>query len=232
MDTFEAKAVVSEEKQRRVNALSAAAGRGVSERVRKVAASMLLDINRFDGWVEERGGEEGFMRWLCAQVAEGCTLKGLSVEYSASYGLLWEFMSSVPERLERYYRAQKGVADAWVGEVVEIADDKGEDVAERKWRGQARMMVAGKYDRPRFGEREQAGVVIDMRDRKNPEELLAEVRALVGGNPVLAGKLAELGVGGMVEEVLAEVVEVGENSDAAAEFDEGSVEIDPNELPI
>lgn len=152
----------------------------------------LLDVERFDDWRKERGGDEELTRWVCAQVSGGCTLKTLCEHYVVEYGLLWEWLSSDPERLARYYRAQRGVADAFVSEVVPIADDESVDVGSRKVRTHARLAVSAKYDRERFGEREHGGVVIDMRDRRRPEELQAEIAALVAANPGLRLQLGRV----------------------------------------
>lgn len=162
-------------------------------RTAKRAAVLLLDYDTFDLWKMEAGGDEGLMYIVCAQVASGASLKAVCGEYGVDYGLTWTWLSEDEERLERYYRAQRGVADALVSETTEIANgalpdaiEGGKpDVFRDKLRTETNFKKAAKYDRARFGERD-AGIVLDMRDKRKPEEIVAEMRALAAANPGLA----------------------------------------------
>ena len=119
----------------------------------KKVGVLLLDVRRFDEWVEECGGEDSAVRFVCAQVASHVRLKDLAEHYGLDKGMLWAMLSESEERLGRYYRALKGVADEYVGEVVGLADSGGlEEVPVTKLQIDARMRVAEKYDAVRFGK--------------------------------------------------------------------------------
>lgn len=117
------------------------------------ASVMLLDQRRFDEVVEEKGGEEGFMRWFCAQVSGGVTARVVCESYGVEMGLLGAFLSEDGSRLERYYRAQEWAAEGLVGEALEEAWDDGLDVVRSKLRVDTNMRVAGKWNRARFGDK-------------------------------------------------------------------------------
>lgn len=153
MERSEAREIVKDEREERREALLKA--RDLPGKLGRRAAALFMDRERFEEWVEERGGDEGAIRWVCSQVSSEVRLKVICEQYGLEYGLLWEWMSREKERLERYYRAQVGVADAWVAEVVGIADGAdSESLAVDKWRGEARLKVGALYDRARFGAKE------------------------------------------------------------------------------
>lgn len=203
MDRSIAHEVVDSEREARRVALGDASK--LAGKVGRRASTLLLDIEHFDEWVASHGDEESMTRWLCAQVASGVTLRAMCEYYEIEYGLLWEWVSSDAERMGRYYRAQRGLADGMVGEVVGIADGGG-DVGRDKLRVDARLKVAGKYDRERFGEQRDGGVVIDMRDRKDPEALLAELRALTAANPALLDQLGMVPSDSLVSDVVVDAL--------------------------
>lgn len=160
---------IRREWREQVAAMVKASPRGkLGERV----TMMRREIDIFDDWVEETGGEARAEFFVCALVAARATLADVAEEYALHAGLLWAFMSETEERLGRYYRAQRGVADALVGEVVPLVDsvEAGEgggrgggggtsspDVPWRRLQAEMRLKVAGKYDRGRFGEDKQVG---------------------------------------------------------------------------
>lgn len=199
MDRSVAHELVDAERKARRGALSEASR--LAGKVGRRASTLLLDIEHFDEWVASHGDEETMTRWLCAQVASGVTLRAMCEYYEIEYGLLWEWISSDAERMGRYYRAQRGLADAFVSDVVPLADGDG-DVGRDKLRVDARLKVAGKYDRERFGEQRDGGVVIDMRDRKDPDALLAELRALTAANPALLEQMGMVPSDSLVSDVL------------------------------
>ncbi len=83
------------------------------------------------------------------------TLRTLCEHYVLDYGLLWAWVSETGDRLERYYAAQRGVADAYVAEAVEIADAA--DIATVKLHGLrvgTRFKMAEKLDPARFGTKD------------------------------------------------------------------------------
>lgn len=156
--------------------------RGGLERVRdrypngrsaRKATAILLDMDIWTDFLAEHGGDAGALFFVCAQVAEGVTLKEVCAHYVLSYGLVWSWLIEQPERLERYYAAQRGVADAFVAEVVPLVDQvapggegggrgggggsSSPDVPHRRLQAEMRLKVAGRYDRNRFGEKEIAG---------------------------------------------------------------------------
>jgi hypothetical protein len=153
MDRADALEAVKDERADRREVLRGA--RDLPGKLGRKASVLFLDRKRFEEWLEERGGDEGAIGFLCAQVASGVRLRVMCVHYGIEYGLLWEWMSRDAARLDRYYRAQVGLADDWVSEVVEIADGAdAETLAVDKWRGEARLKVAPFYDRARFGAKE------------------------------------------------------------------------------
>jgi len=80
-------------------------------------------------------------------------LKNWCIHYGIERGLLWSWISEKQERMDRYYRALKGVADEYVADVVGIADGADEDTTgTAKLQIDARLKVAEKFDQPRFGK--------------------------------------------------------------------------------
>lgn len=151
-----ARQAIAAEKAVRAESLKAVVDRNPNGRLARKASVLMLDQRIFDDWVEEKGGDEGATRLMCAQVSEGVTLRGLAAHYGFPRALLSEWIDRDPKRLERYYLAQRWLAEDYVGEVVPLADAATvEDLAVTKWQGQARMAVAGKYNRARFGEHTQ-----------------------------------------------------------------------------
>lgn len=153
-------AMVAEREARREgrSALSEMTTLHPNSRIARRSSALMLDVERFDDWVAEQGGDDGFMRWFCAQIAAGVPAKVLCQHYVVDDGLLGEYLTAEPSRMERYYRAQRWVADGFVAEAVGIADEDNPDVVRDKLRVDTRLKVAGKLDRQRFGEEKQAGV--------------------------------------------------------------------------
>lgn len=141
------------------------------------ARALLLDLERMEEFESDHGGAGGAIWFVCAQVANGQTLREFCVGESLQYGVVWAWMTDTdyPERLERYYLAQRGVADAYVAEVVPLVDSElsgaegggrgggggssSPDVPHRRLQAEMRLKVAGKYDRRRFGEEKEVGAV-------------------------------------------------------------------------
>lgn len=135
--------------------LSAAVGD--RSKLGKKAGVLLLELDVLDDKIEDCGGEEGLLLMVCAQVASGVTLKEWSTHYGIEYGLVWSWLSESGERLERYYRALRGVAEAEVGETLHIADSsKPERASVDKARVDVRFRRAKFYARDRFGDSEAA----------------------------------------------------------------------------
>lgn len=148
-------AMVAERQARREAMGVVSGGRG---RLSRKVGVLLLDRRVFDDWVEERGGVEGFMKWFCAQVASGVGVREMCEHYGQEVGLLGEFLTEVPGRLERYYRAQQWVAEGLVEDTLEIAWSDSPDVVRDKLKVDTHFRVAGKWNRGRFGEDKQVGV--------------------------------------------------------------------------
>lgn len=115
--------------------------------------TLLLDRSRFAEFLAEQTTPEfDVLTFICAQVASGVSLKVLSEHYVVDYGLLWAWLTDETERLERYELAQRGVAEYYVSEAPEIADDVEGDVARDKLRIDTRFRVAKSWNKARYGE--------------------------------------------------------------------------------
>lgn len=183
-DRREAKAILEGKKNaRRESArLAQLADRGLGRKLSAKASAVMVDESLMDELVLEKGGDERFLRWLCVQVAEGVTLRDISRDYCVQYGLLWDFLSSDSGRLERYYRAQRGLADAEVAETLGLADSADvEDVSVKKLQIETRFRRGGKYDRQRFGE----SVQVDVKQTVDVRVALQEARSRVEGRRVI-----------------------------------------------
>ena len=89
----------------------------------------MLDTRSFREWVAERNqnaqtddDDKGAMSFICAQLVGGTTLKAISDHYLVEFGLLYDFAYQTPERVERIARAERGQAEFYAGENIEIAD--------------------------------------------------------------------------------------------------------------
>ena len=122
-------------------------------RLSRKAVVMLMGEERFVELVEDKGGEEGFMRFLCAQVSSGVSGRVVCEHYGVEYGLLGSWLSEDGGRLERYYRAQSWAAEGLVEGALDEAWGDGMDVVRSKLRVDTNMRVAGKWNRARFGEK-------------------------------------------------------------------------------
>lgn len=174
----EAIGVEREHRQRGLDALKAATIWNPRSKVARRSSALMLDQRRFDEWVVEKGGvriagaglEElkaanvlGFMDWFCGQVASRVTTRVLCEHYMVEEGLLGAFLSEDEARLERYYRAQKWVAEGLVEDTLEIAHGDG-DVGERKLQVDTHMRVAKVWNKPRFGDSVEVKVThVDVR---------------------------------------------------------------------
>ncbi len=119
------------------------------------ASALMLDVARFDDWVLEQGGVAEFERWFFAQVSSGVTAKALCEHYVVDLGLVGEWLTADSARLERYHRAQRWVADGYIAETVEMADQGDPDnVPHSKLTIDTRFRYAEKMDPVRFGKQE------------------------------------------------------------------------------
>lgn len=155
--------------------LSLASKLSPTSKLAKKAGVLLLDLDIFDDRVAEAGGEEELVFVICAQVASGCTLTQWCEHYVVQRGLVWAFLTETPERYERYCRALEGIADAYVAETIEIADDasrdtiegpRGGEVLDTEWMARSKLRVdtrfklAAKYDKKRFGDDKSTNVAV------------------------------------------------------------------------
>ena len=130
-----------------------------SSKLARKASVLMLDYESLDDRIGECGGEENLVFMLCAQVASGVSLKVWCEHYGVDRGLVWALLSENKEWLDRYYRAQEGMADEYVGEVVQIADSAdNETIQTDKLRIDTRFKVAAKYAGGRFGENRKVEV--------------------------------------------------------------------------
>lgn len=190
----EAYDVVRQERRRvkhaRKEVLKATAEANPNGGIARDARALLREHEALERFIADSGGVQDVMRWLSIEVARGVALTELAKKASVDYGVLWLWLSDDPERLGRYDLARRGQADAFMSEVVPIADGKLKapgvySDGARKWRGQARLAVAAKLDRDRFGDRDGPLVNFDMRDRVKPEDLMAQLAAMEAANPML-----------------------------------------------
>jgi len=130
-----------------------------TSKLARKASVLMLDYESLDDRIAECGGEENLVFMLCAQVASGVSLKVWCEHYGVDRGLVWALLSENKEWLDRYYRAQEGMADEYVGEVVGIADGSSvEDIQVDTLRIDTRVKVAAKYAGGRFGENRKVEV--------------------------------------------------------------------------
>ena len=160
-------AVLSEREERRA-VLKRMVDLSPNTKLGRKAGVLLIDVEILDDRIKECGGDVGMERVLFAQVASGVRLKEWAEHYSIERGLLWAWISETDDRLQKYYRALRGVADEYVSEVVTIADGSdNESVKVDEFRAAMRLKVAEKYDQPRFGKQTKVTheVVGDLGDR-------------------------------------------------------------------
>jgi len=119
-------------------------------------ASVIFDV--FGDFAERRrewGTEDEALQFLLAQVASGVSLKVLCDHYGLQYGAVVAWFLEEKYRFEAYECALRAVADGYYGEIVDIADGANPDTVQLAGlQIKARDMVAKKYDRARFGDRE------------------------------------------------------------------------------
>ena len=163
-----------------------------NSKLKKKADVLLLDMRILDDLVGEAGSEENLVFIICAQVASGVPLGGWCAHYMVQRGLVWALLSEREEWLQRYYRAQEGMADEYVSEIVPIADAA--TIEDHKVAGlqiNARKSTAEFYHPTRFGTakaaREQTvGMVIDAGLAFAASELLARIARPVVTERVVA----------------------------------------------
>jgi hypothetical protein len=100
-----------------------------------------------------RKGEDGFLVEIVHEVLCGRRLIEIAQAEGLLYGVLWNWLKDVPERLEKYRDALKGYGDALIAETVGIADGSGD----AKLMVDTRFKVAGKVDKKMWGEEKDAG---------------------------------------------------------------------------
>ena len=183
-------AVLSEREERRA-VLKRMVDLSPNTKLGRKASVLLIDVEILDDRIKECGGDAGMERILFAQVASGVRLKYWAEHYSIERGLLWAWISETEERLQKYYRALRGVADEYVSEVVTIADGSDEQsIKVDEFRAAMRLKVAEKYDQPRFGK--QTKVTHEHKVDFGEQLRLAQER-------VEKGRLIEGGASGVVD---------------------------------
>ena len=136
-------------------AFNAAVARNPGGKLAKKAAVIFAPFGDFEERRREWGDENDALQFLLAQVASGVSLKVICDHYCLQYGAVIAWFLEVPERHAAYELALKAVADGYYGEIVDIADEAGAyDVAVAGLKIKARDMVAKRYDRARFGDKD------------------------------------------------------------------------------
>lgn len=92
---------------------------------------------------------------IVQRVTDGETLKDIAVAWKIPYGRLAEWLIEDRERSEQYNQALAIWVDSLAHESVKIADDGGAEagkVQRDKLRIDTRLKLAGKLNRPRYGD--------------------------------------------------------------------------------
>lgn len=145
-------AVLTEREERRA-VLKRMVDLSPNTKLGRKAGVLMLDVDILDERIKECGGDAGMERVLFAQVASGVRLKEWAAHYSIERGLLWAWISETEERLQKYYRALRGVADDYVSEMVPLAMSADvETVQVSALQIKTLSVVAEKYDQARFGK--------------------------------------------------------------------------------
>ncbi len=176
MSVEDARSLLITHKEAHKAAMAEAIRRNPNGKLARKFGVKMLDYAILEDRIAEWGGDEGAIFFVVAHVAEGVSLQTLCQHYCLDFGLLWAWLTADQERYERYDMALRGLADGYVGEVVDIADDglndtyvdeKGNtrvdtDIIQRsKLRVDARLKVAERYDRKRFGEA-KSGLTVNL----------------------------------------------------------------------
>lgn len=193
-DRLEVREAVKSEREERRAALKRVVDLAPDTRLGRKAGVLFLDASILEDKILECGGDAGLEFVLFAQVASGVRLRDWAQEYGIERGLLWAWVSETEERLQRYYRALRGVADEYVSEVVGIADGSSDETHQTdKLRADMRLKVAEKYDQPRFGRQtkvtHELGVDFGERLRRAQERVI-EGRSEVVEDAVLVAPYA------------------------------------------
>lgn len=99
---------------------------------------------------------------ICGLLAEGisvrtiCKMDGMP---AASTVFLW--LRSYPEFVAQYGRAKEESAEALAEEMLDIADDRGEDPQSRRVRIDTRKWLAAKLKPKKYGEKLELGGKVD-----------------------------------------------------------------------
>lgn len=194
MPAGEASAIVKSERQSRRDALSRVVDRNPHGKLADKARLLISDMDQFDDWVAEAGGEEGLVGFICARVASGESLREWCESYALDRGLVWAMLSETQDRLDRFYRAKEGIAEDYVAEVVGISDEQAvcytaqgtafdPDVARDKLRIDTRLKAAALYNRARYSDKAQGGVggnvtvqIMQFGSGESPEAIAARVK--------------------------------------------------------
>lgn len=185
------------------------------------AGVLRMNLDMLDERIAEAGGEDALVFMLCAQVASGVTLTEWCKHYDINRGLVWAFLSEDESRLQRYYRAQEGVADEYVGDVVGISDTTDpERVQVDKLRIDTRMKVAAKYAGQRFGENRKVevsgsvGLIAMLAGLDGPEDGEAAERAAIDVTPESAepAEMVAVDAGGCAPPVMVNKTVVANGS--------------------
>jgi len=123
---------------------------------------------------------------LAVRVAEGESLAAVCKSWDIPAGRFGAWIASDPRRRDIYEGARQLRADALSDEVLEIADEKGEDHQRDALRIRARQWAASKWDRGRYGDsvvvQHQGETVVRL---TFGERTVAEEPALVGQSSVV-----------------------------------------------
>lgn len=148
-----AQAIVKTERELRREALQSVVDRNPHGKLAAKALVMISDVAQLNDWVAEAGGEDEFVRFLCARLMGGETLPEFCEAFAVNRGLVGALLTSKQEYYEQFKRAQEWRAEEFVMETVPIADavTDPEMLPIAKWKGEARFRAAGLLNSKRFG---------------------------------------------------------------------------------
>jgi len=159
-------------------------------------------IEAFEAWrADARSQSE-----LVQRIAEGETLKEICASMGVAYSLVARHVAGTPALNAEYEAALAIWGDALAQETLAITDavagsTEGAVVAAAKLRAEQRLKLAGKWNRPRYGEREAAVLQVNFSLSDTAREI-RELEARLGIGQVVAEQALPA-----LEEKLSEVAQ-------------------------
>lgn len=125
-------------------------------------------IAAFGEWVKDPANVDDVLR----RVLEGAKVEKIALAIKQPYTLLWPHLHSTPELKARFDAARKGRADALVEKALTVVDAVPavkEAVAKAKLQADTYLGVAAKWDRDRYGDKQEVNVNVAQWVMRLPE---------------------------------------------------------------